>query len=136
MITTLTVRRFRRLIAGPRRNPLASQPAATGPAASARRGVRAGGTIATVHPAARGDDRVHGGSCDLTRWPASLAEEQLAGEWLDTGDPATRDDLYAVCGSEDRAAAIALEVRAERRRHAESEAMLLRVFGPRPGGAR
>ena len=92
--------------------------AVTLPAASVGCGLKGGGRSlgvlrhfeSAVMPeiAGRGVlDLVHGGSSDLTLWPASLAEMRLAAEWLDTGSPATRDELYALCQSIDRAGAIA-----------------------------
>lgn len=129
MITTQFVRQFFKAL--PRRQgtgPHQSRSAVTGPAASGSRSVRAGDMFAAVHVDFRGEDRVHGGSANLTLWPASLPEQQLAGEWLDIGLPATRDELYAICGSIERACAIALDVRAGRR-EAEADRLLRRAFG-------
>jgi hypothetical protein len=78
--------------------------------------------------------RPHGGSDDLTVWPASMAEEVHATHWLATGDPAARDDLYAATGSEDRAFAIVLAVREQRDREAAARKLLDRALGIAPTG--
>lgn len=92
--------------------------AVTLPEAAARCGLKGGGRSlgvlrhfeSAVMPEVAGRgvlDLVHGGSSDLNMWPASLAEMRLASEWLDTGSPEIRDELYAMCQSVDRAGAIA-----------------------------
>lgn len=133
-IATTLVRRARRLIA-----PLHPVPqpgtgaAATRPCPSPSDRTSGGGTIAAVHTSA-GVERVHGGSDDLDLWPASLAELELADRWLTTGDLSVAAELYDLCGSQDRAVLIALDVR-HMNRAAEADAFLSRVFGHQ-GGAR
>jgi hypothetical protein len=70
-----------------------------------------------------------GRTTDLDTCPASIVEQRLATEWLATGEPATRDDLYRVCGSIDRACAVVLDVRQQQQRDADAAALLDRVFG-------
>jgi hypothetical protein len=74
------------------------------------------------------EERVHGGSDDLLIWPPSAAELALAGEWLNTGSPDVRDDLYAVAQSEDRAGAICEKAYIDQRATAADE-LLARAFG-------
>ena len=103
--------------------------------------VRSLGTLrrfeATVMPelVSRGEtELVHGGSDDLHRWPASLPERQLALDWLDTGEPSIARDLYRLCGSEDRAAAVCEQAYIARRAR-EADELLARAFGPDFTGA-
>ncbi len=76
-------------------------------------------------------ETVHNGSDDLLVWPPSTVEVELATRWLVSGHPAVRDDLYRVCQSEDRAAAIAEKVRIDRRAVA-ADRLLARAFGVAP----
>ena len=76
-------------------------------------------------------ETVHNGSDDLLVWPPSAVEVELATRWLVSGHPAVRDDLYRVCQSEDRAAAIAEKVRIDRRAVA-ADRLLARAFGVAP----
>jgi len=76
-------------------------------------------------------ETVHNGSDDLLVWPPSTVEVELATRWLVSGHPAVRDDLYRVCQSEDRAAAIAEKVHIDRRAVA-ADRLLARAFGVAP----
>lgn len=73
-------------------------------------------------------DLVHGGSDDLFVWPPSAVERQLAAEWCATGEPALRDELYALAGSVSRAEAIGELVYCEQRA-VGANALLERAFG-------
>lgn len=71
---------------------------------------------------------VHGGSDDLHTWPASLPERQLALDWIATGEPSIAADLYRLCGSDDRAAAICEQAYIDRRAR-QADELLARAFG-------
>jgi hypothetical protein len=115
-IAHLLVRRARRLIA-----PLPP---------AARRGTGAAATRPLPPPS---DRTPGGGSADLEQFPPTVAEEALAARWLDNGDLHAARDLYDLAGSQDRAVAVTLRVRDQRRLVAESDEILRRAFGIRDG---
>lgn len=127
--------------AGPVPQPAADAavtlPSTAATAAASRRSSRSrgGGMFAAVHSDLRGVDRVHGGSPDLVTYPPSIAEERLAFEWLTSGDPIVGHRLKEIACSEDRAVAVALDVRARRRRELDAEIYLRRTFGAEPATA-
>ncbi|CAB4136870.1 hypothetical protein UFOVP314_9 [uncultured Caudovirales phage] len=73
-------------------------------------------------------ETVHNGSDDLFVFRPSVVEVELATRWRATGCPGVRDELYRVCQSEDRAAAITEKVYIDRRALAADE-LLARAFG-------
>lgn len=125
----------------PRRlsSPEACGAAVALPAAPARGGstgdARSLGTLRRFEMAvmpelvSRGEtELVHGGSDDLHTWPASLPEQQLALDWIATGEPSIAADLYRLCGSEDRAVAICEKAYIDQRARLGDE-LLARAFG-------
>ncbi len=48
----------------------------------------------------------HGGSPDLSTWPSSLVETEMAQTWSAYGSDTAKRDLVRVCGSLDRARAV------------------------------
>jgi hypothetical protein len=108
---------------------LADGAAATGPLDSPSERTSGGGVIAAVHANGRGDERVHGGSADLDRWPPSLVELDIAQRCAaDVDDLVAAAELYDVCGSRERATAIVLDVR-HANRVVVSDEVLARAFG-------
>lgn len=73
-------------------------------------------------------DPVHAGSDDLLMWPPSSVEQLLASEWVGTGCPNVRDELYTVCQSVERAAAICEKAYIDQRAQTADE-LLARAFG-------
>jgi hypothetical protein len=73
-------------------------------------------------------DPVHAGSDDLLMWPPSAVEQLLATEWVATGCPSVRDELYTVCQSVDRAAAICEKTYIDQRAQT-ADVLLARAFG-------
>jgi hypothetical protein len=64
-----------------------------------------------VMPAVRNRPPIdHGGSPDLSVWPPSMVEREVARSWSAYGSDTAKRDLVRVCGSLDRARAVVARI--------------------------